>query len=487
MLGFGAPGVIGPGIPPIARTDLYLRMAGQGKLADGLSGTASIASLLKGQATLKETVVGVAALQAMITGQAAIAGMFDIVSNLIRLTVSMTGQAQAAFTAAFTANLTNSVTSQAQVADGLTGTVPLAASLTGAVQVPNNFGPLALLKTIIHGAGSLASSFTSLALVMKFRTKGTSTIVGPWSGSVPLQWAAGSISYIQVGFGTVVQMATQIAATSAIMLNATVNLAMTSSFAASSAIANGLSGAVGLATNVTSMLKLRDGIVFVANLGTVIKSGLSIAGDIDLTASIRAIIITAQGTMRAGISSLNLQMKSHMMGMNKIYTGEMPKVKLAWLTRAAARFGAFLYPQGNYPMSDLDKGGRFATQTKVYRGPTLGHMMVDVAPEIVVTASPVTVGSGVTIVLVNFAGPCAVTLPNVVQWVRDAYDLGTARAAFDRSLLIKDAFGMAGSNPISVFPILGQTIDGQASYQVNQNHGTLNLYPKSDLTGWFVA
>ena len=154
---------------------------------------------------------------------------------------------------------------------------------------------------------------------------------------------------------------------------------------------------------------------------------------------------------------------------------------------AMAKFGIVQFPQGEFPLDDLDQGGVKTNAVKVWRGPTLGHQMVYIEPELFVTSSPVLIGAGNANILVNFAGPCAITLPEVSQWVQDNYDIGRNRANYDGSITVKDLFGNAGVIPITIFGYGSQTIDNNLSIQITTAKGVIRMIPRIDLTGWVIT
>lgn len=68
-------------------------------------------------------------------------------------------------------------------------------------------------------------------------------------------------------------------------------------------------------------------------------------------------------------------------------------------------------------------------------------------------------------------GACAITLP-------------TAQVVAGRTVIIKDAGGLAGTNNITVDTEGAETIDGSATAVINSNYSAINIY--SDGTNWFI-
>jgi hypothetical protein len=107
---------------------------------------------------------------------------------------------------------------------------------------------------------------------------------------------------------------------------------------------------------------------------------------------------------------------------------------------------------------DLDQSGNGWQVARVYLGPSLGWVYVQIKPTRTITAAGTSsILPGDSIILVNVAGAVALNLPDVRQWVQEpAYQPATA---FERVLYIKDLGGFAAANPITITPFGTQTID----------------------------
>lgn len=135
-------------------------------------------------------------------------------------------------------------------------------------------------------------------------------------------------------------------------------------------------------------------------------------------------------------------------------------------------------------MTDLDGGGRYYQQARVYLGPTLGWVMVQVKPERTISAAgTTTLAVGDSIVFVNVNGLVTVRLPKVADWVNEK--VLTPGATFEQAIWIKDMGGFAGAQNITVTPNGSDLIDGLASFTIVQAYMLLRLYPLNNLTGWF--
>jgi hypothetical protein len=136
---------------------------------------------------------------------------------------------------------------------------------------------------------------------------------------------------------------------------------------------------------------------------------------------------------------------------------------------------------------DLDQSGNGWQVARVYLGPSLGWVNVQIKPTRLVTAAGTSsILPGDSIILVNATGAVALNLPDVRLWVQEpAYQPATA---FERVLYIKDLGGNAAANPITITPFGTQTIDLLAqNFTIVQNRQVIRLYPLNDLSGWWVG
>jgi len=82
-----------------------------------------------------------------------------------------------------------------------------------------------------------------------------------------------------------------------------------------------------------------------------------------------------------------------------------------------------------------------------------------IVPVTIVTSSPTTATSSQYFLGVNVAGPSSIILPTSVV---------------GKVFVVKDVSGNAFTNPITITAI-GHTIDGQNSYVLNVNYGSITL------------
>jgi hypothetical protein len=136
---------------------------------------------------------------------------------------------------------------------------------------------------------------------------------------------------------------------------------------------------------------------------------------------------------------------------------------------------------------NLDQSGNTAQFVRTYLGPSIGWVILPVAPETDVTSTaPYTVQPFDARIVLKAACKL-IQLPSVSAWVQ-ANNL-TNVSGFERSLSIKDMAGLASSGaPIVVTPSGTDTIDGLASYKIISPYQVLRLYPiTATLGGWFVG
>jgi hypothetical protein len=138
-------------------------------------------------------------------------------------------------------------------------------------------------------------------------------------------------------------------------------------------------------------------------------------------------------------------------------------------------------------MVDLDQGGLTYQKTRVYLGPSLGWVEVQVMPSQAITAvGSYTLVAGASMVMVNVAGLVTINLPDVSKWLLEvAYQPATG---FERAIWVKDLGGNAAAFNITIHPFGTQKIDNlQQDFTIVQNRQLIRLYPMNDLSGWFVG
>ena len=134
--------------------------------------------------------------------------------------------------------------------------------------------------------------------------------------------------------------------------------------------------------------------------------------------------------------------------------------------------------------ADLDQSGSSWHKVRTWLGPSLGWVDTQVKPTRTISvAGSYQVFPGDGIIFVSVPGAVTLALPDVKLWVSEfAYQPATA---FERALWIKDLGGFAGSNPITIQPLAGQSIDLLPSaITINVNRSLVRLYPLTALTGW---
>jgi hypothetical protein len=123
-------------------------------------------------------------------------------------------------------------------------------------------------------------------------------------------------------------------------------------------------------------------------------------------------------------------------------------------------------------------------KTKVFLGPSLGWVEMEVRPARTITAAgSYLVLPGDSVIHVNVAGLVTVRLPDAVLWVQEpGYQPATG---FERAIWVKDLGGHATAFPITITPFGSQKIDFLPSFQIVQNRQLVRLYPLNDMSGWY--
>ena len=136
---------------------------------------------------------------------------------------------------------------------------------------------------------------------------------------------------------------------------------------------------------------------------------------------------------------------------------------------------------------DLDQSGNPEQTTRVYLGPSLGWVQVQIKSTMdIIVGGSYNITPGTSVVLINTLTPVVINLPDVKAWLYEtAYMPSTG---FERAIIIKDLGGNAPSANIVVAPFPGQTIDYTGgNYVLNQAHQVLYLLPLKNLAGWYAT
>jgi hypothetical protein len=92
--------------------------------------------------------------------------------------------------------------------------------------------------------------------------------------------------------------------------------------------------------------------------------------------------------------------------------------------------------------------------------------------------------------LLTVAGVGPITLPSVSEWMTAQLGGSTIanQACFDRSLWVKDyVYAASGLSPIVIAASGSDTIDNQATFQIVEAGAMIEIYPLTNLAGWYVG
>lgn len=132
---------------------------------------------------------------------------------------------------------------------------------------------------------------------------------------------------------------------------------------------------------------------------------------------------------------------------------------------------------------DLDQGGSYRQFQRVFLGPSVGWVTFPVDNVLAVTAagtvSPV---NGTTLITVNVAGSVTVSLWDPLAPTPPAGALPGPYMALP--LTIVDIGGHANADPITINPPAGRTIDGIASWSIDNDFGGVILKPNLANGNW---
>ena len=126
--------------------------------------------------------------------------------------------------------------------------------------------------------------------------------------------------------------------------------------------------------------------------------------------------------------------------------------------------------------NDLDQGGFFRETTRIYQGPSIGWTQ-GAAPStsaiLVTTAGTTVIQPGISLVHVNVAGSVTIQLPTSKGSPAGA---GAQPGTWlQRLVSVNDLGGNAGTYPITVLPVAGETIAGSPSATISGVYGIINL------------
>lgn len=137
--------------------------------------------------------------------------------------------------------------------------------------------------------------------------------------------------------------------------------------------------------------------------------------------------------------------------------------------------------------TDLDQGGTFRQQGRVYMGPSLGWQ---IAPATVYL--PVTSGGTTTVVpgntLITVDSPSMSPLIQLPSAKGNTAGAGAVPGTWiPTPITIVDVGGHAGAVGILIVPFAGETIDGLTSITIDSNYGAFVLRPNLVSGGWTLV
>jgi hypothetical protein len=143
---------------------------------------------------------------------------------------------------------------------------------------------------------------------------------------------------------------------------------------------------------------------------------------------------------------------------------------------------------GSIFATDLGTNTQFQS---VWLGPSLGRQLLPVAPELYIsTPGALIVPPFASRLLLTAAGVGPISLPSVAEWMTAQLGGSTIanQACFDRSLWIKDyAYSASAASPIVIEASGSDTIDQQSTFSIVEAGAMIELYPLTDLSGYYVG
>lgn len=127
---------------------------------------------------------------------------------------------------------------------------------------------------------------------------------------------------------------------------------------------------------------------------------------------------------------------------------------------------------------DLDQGGTFREWTKVYLGPSVGHVWVPNRSQLLITAAGTyTLDFSTTYVQVSIAGAVTIILPPLTGALT-VPPIALPGRSVKTPISIVDVGGFAAANPITIQPSSpSDTIFGLTQIQIANAFGGFILYP----------
>jgi hypothetical protein len=136
---------------------------------------------------------------------------------------------------------------------------------------------------------------------------------------------------------------------------------------------------------------------------------------------------------------------------------------------------------------DLDQGGTIRQLQNVYMGPSIGWVPAAFAALLnVITAGPISILTGNSLILVSFNGAVVLNLPKAKG---NAAGAGAVPGTFIQTpVTIVDAGGFAsGTNTITINAAVGEAIDGLSTIQIVSPFGAYVLTPNITSGGWTLT
>lgn len=115
---------------------------------------------------------------------------------------------------------------------------------------------------------------------------------------------------------------------------------------------------------------------------------------------------------------------------------------------------------------------------RVYAGPTLGWIDAPIFQDTIVTGDH-TILPYQSIIICKLTAPATLTLPNLTTWLNNVYG--------SWPIYVKDYNGNFDSFNLTISPVGGVLIDGQASVTMVSRFASGLIRPLSDYSGWYLT